>query len=395
MGYTVKKINGELAEYAFDFGGVIALRNFTARTNGNRLIIQSAENANFTILDALVNEVEIDGIVYDDVTAAQEALQRLVFNPNPPVIVSTSQLEKIQKAIDHYEEYNELSNGIEISGTVYNTTEGALRALKDMLQEALDKGGGKGLVSGDAFNVESDSSYLYSIPEDCYLYGVLVKDAASVKVGSVSNGANYGGYDGNPGGVLELGFLKAEEVYITSTVSTEITPILYMNRPLTGGVLGSGGGSVNWMAIEERPDFFPPTAHTHNWGEIEQKPESFPPDTHTHSYNDLTDRPELGGGRVVIAGKVGYNPRRVIKRFAGNFSVVPYPQHSSWKDHHKIVHNLGHTDYVVTGSGLGGDNGRHIKLNCFYMAANYCYVATADDNTANSSDFVFQITAFE
>ncbi len=105
MGYTIKTIDGELREYAFDFGGVIALRNFTARTNGNRLIIQSAENANFTILDALVNEVEIDGVVYDDVTSAQEALQNLVFNPNPPVILKHSEyqelLDKIQQCCDN------------------------------------------------------------------------------------------------------------------------------------------------------------------------------------------------------------------------------------------------------------------------------------------------------
>ncbi|MEQ3501141.1 hypothetical protein ABMY20_15405 [Tenacibaculum sp. SSH1-16] len=87
MGYKIKTVDGELKEYAFDIGGVLALRNFKAVTNGNRLIIESHEKANFTILDALVNEVEIDGIVYDDPTAAQEALQRLVFNPLVPVIL--------------------------------------------------------------------------------------------------------------------------------------------------------------------------------------------------------------------------------------------------------------------------------------------------------------------
>ncbi len=95
MGYTITTIDGELREYAFDFGGVIALRNFTAETNGNRLIIKSAANANFSILDALVNEVEIDGIVYDNAEEAQAALQKLVFNPNPPVLLKPNELDEL------------------------------------------------------------------------------------------------------------------------------------------------------------------------------------------------------------------------------------------------------------------------------------------------------------
>ncbi len=149
-----------------------------------------------------------------------------------------------------------------------------------------------------------------------------------------------------------------------------------------------------WAAIQGKPAAFPPESHSHAWNAITGKPGVFPPATHTHSFNDLTDKPEFGG-QVVIAGKIGCNPRRVLKKFAGNFSVAAYPQHSGWDDHHKIIHNLGHTDYVVTGAALGGNNRRTIKLNCFYMAANYCYVVTADDDTANYSDFVFQITSFK
>lgn len=95
MGYQIQTVTGELKEYAFDIGGVLALRNFTASTNGNRLIVKSHNNANFTILDALVNEVEIDGVVYDDVVSAQEALQRLVFNPAIPQIITEEQRLKI------------------------------------------------------------------------------------------------------------------------------------------------------------------------------------------------------------------------------------------------------------------------------------------------------------
>lgn len=148
-----------------------------------------------------------------------------------------------------------------------------------------------------------------------------------------------------------------------------------------------------WSAITGKPATFPPATHSHDWEAITGKPATFPPAPHSHSYNDLADKPTIGG-QIVIAGKVGYNPRRVIRKFVGDFSVSSYPQNSGWTDHHKITHNIGHTDYIVTGSALGGDGARTVKLNCFYMTANYCYVVTADDATGNAADFVFQITSF-
>lgn len=143
MGYTVKTVDGELKEYAFDIGGVLALRNFTATTNGNRLIIQSQENANFTILDALVNEVEIDGVVYDDVVSAQEALQRLVFNPAIPTIITKELRDLIFSALQPN------PNG---SAVKFFNEKGELVVLD--LSKKVDKVIGKQLSSNDFTDAE-------------------------------------------------------------------------------------------------------------------------------------------------------------------------------------------------------------------------------------------------
>ncbi len=349
--------------------------------------------------------VEINGESFDNI---EDVVKEIV-----------KEIKEIESSIEEISENGNLENGIEIGNEIYNNIEEALNALIEMLNEALANGGGKGLISGDPFEVSANTPYKYTLPEDSYLFGVLVKDAASLIVGNSANGDDYGNYDGNPGGVLELGFLKATEVYVTSSVTTEITPILYMNRPLTGDNSGGGGSTsaaISWAEINDKPTTFPPSEHFHDWADINGKPEKFPPAehshnysweelegkplafppvAHTHSYNDLTDKPNIGVGQVVVAGKVGCAPRRVMKTFTGNFQVQPYPEHTNWKDHHKIVHNLGHTDYILTGAALQSAGcKRTIKVNCFYMSANYCYVVTADDDTANPADFVFQITSF-
>ncbi|CAA0169981.1 hypothetical protein TMFC_140027 [Tenacibaculum maritimum] len=143
MGYKIKTVDGELREYAFDIGGVLALRNFTATTNGNRLIIQSLENANFTILDALVNEVEVDGVVYDDVVSAQEALQRLVFNPAIPTIITKELRDLIFSAIQPK------TNGSDIH---FFNEKGELVELD--LSKKVDKVIGKQLSTNDFTNQE-------------------------------------------------------------------------------------------------------------------------------------------------------------------------------------------------------------------------------------------------
>lgn len=151
-----------------------------------------------------------------------------------------------------------------------------------------------------------------------------------------------------------------------------------------------------WSEITNKPTTFPASEHTHTWAKITEKPTTFPPATHTHSYNDLTDKPTIGKGQIVVAGKVRCYPRQVIKTMAGAFYVSADPRHSDWFHHHKITHNLGHTDYVVTGNIIGkiADTGSTIKLTCYHIGNNYCYVSTSDDDSANDADFHFMITSF-
>ena len=97
--YKVNPLTGELQEYVFEYNGILALRNFTARVEDDRLILHAADDVNFSILEALVSEVEINGVVYDNPTAAQEALTRLTFNQNRPVLLDKTLKDLILGAV--------------------------------------------------------------------------------------------------------------------------------------------------------------------------------------------------------------------------------------------------------------------------------------------------------
>ncbi len=97
--YKVNPLTGELQEYVFEYNGILALRNFTAKVEDERLILHAADDVNFSILEALVSEVEINGVVYDNPTAAQEALTRLTFNQNRPVLLDKTLKELILGAV--------------------------------------------------------------------------------------------------------------------------------------------------------------------------------------------------------------------------------------------------------------------------------------------------------
>ena len=101
--YKVNPLTGELQEYVFEYNGILALRNFTARVEDERLILHSADDVNFSILEALVSEVEINGVLYNNPTAAQEALTRLTFNQNRPVLLDKSLKDLILGAVQKVE----------------------------------------------------------------------------------------------------------------------------------------------------------------------------------------------------------------------------------------------------------------------------------------------------
>lgn len=143
--------------------------------------------------------------------------------------------------------------------------------------------------------------------------------------------------------------------------------------------------SHNWKAIRDKPTAFPPSEHTHNWGDIENAPKAYPPTAHRHNANDID-----GLVKVVIAGKIGARPRRIIKKLKGDFTISADPSFSGSAEIHRITHNLGHTDYIVTGQVPG----RNMKLSCDKAEANYCIVATSNDASGDVADFDFMITSF-
>ena len=132
--YKVRPDTGELQEYLFEYNGILALKNFVARVDGERLILHSAEDMNFSILDALVSEVEINGVVYDNADAAQLALQRLTFNTNRPVIMTQRERELLLGALQ--------------SGNYVGTA----ADLKSLIDGKVDKEAGKGLSTNDFTN---------------------------------------------------------------------------------------------------------------------------------------------------------------------------------------------------------------------------------------------------
>ena len=132
--YKVRPDTGELQEYLFEYNGILALKNFVARVDGERLILHSAEDMNFSILDALVSEVEINGVVYDNADAAQQALQRLTFNTNRPVIMTQRERELLLGALQ--------------SGNYVGTA----ADLKSLIDGKVDKEAGKGLSTNDFTN---------------------------------------------------------------------------------------------------------------------------------------------------------------------------------------------------------------------------------------------------
>lgn len=132
--YKVNPLTGELQEYIFEYNGILALRNFQTKLDGERLILHHADDVNFSLLETLVSEVEINGVVYDNPTAAQEALTRLTFNQNRPTILPQDERALITNA---------LQRGDYI---------GTARDLFNLINSKVDKVPGKMLSSNDFTN---------------------------------------------------------------------------------------------------------------------------------------------------------------------------------------------------------------------------------------------------
>ena len=264
--YKVRPDTGELQEYLFEYNGILALKNFVARVDGERLILHSAEDMNFSILDALVSEVEINGVVYDNADAAQQALQRLTFNTNRPVIMTQRERELLLGALQ--------------SGN-YVGTAADLKALIDC---KVDKEAGKGLSTNDftnAYKQKLETLEDYDIELDENTTELRFKKGSNVvrriSLMFLDDEGTKLVYN-KPEKTLELRDKRNNlltSIPVSHFVSNIPDGIVVQNGKIKlmagNNVIFENAFSYNDLA--DKPDLnFAPASHRHNWDDIEGKP---------------------------------------------------------------------------------------------------------------------------
>ncbi|WP_042010123.1 hypothetical protein, partial [Capnocytophaga canis] len=321
MGYKVDPVTGQLSEYIFEIGGILALRNFTARTIGERLIIESATNANFVILDAFVGEVQIDGVVYDDPIAAQEALQRLVFNPNVPVIMTLQQQQMLLGALQ--------------KGSYSGTASELKQHLETLINTKVTQEPGKGLIS-DAEKTDIAENKKKRV-EDFTITGDVDKIFTLIYNDGSTKAKNFTDIVGQSGADVMLNSLN-------------------FNKDT--GVL-TGVRSDGQQLTVDLNGRFALLNHSHAWNDITGKPATFPPSSHTHEVNwsDIQNKPDLSqlGAKSVI--KVTVDTVRNISVKVGTTTAGNYvPQEG---DELSVEFKKGQTANNVT---LNIDNSGEKKI---------------------------------
>ena len=286
--YKIRPDTGDLQEYLFEYNGILALKNFVARVDGERLILHSAADMNFSILDALVSEVEIDGRVYDNAEAAQEALMRLTFNTNRPVIMTQQERELLQGALQR------------------GTYVGTAADLKALIDGKVDKEAGKGLSTNDftnAYKQKLDTLADYDIELDEATTELKFKKGNNV-VRRISlmflddEGTKL--LYNRTAKTLELRDKRDNlltSIPVSHFVSNIPTSIVVQNGKikLMAGSEVINENTISYNDLANKPNLdFAPRSHRHNWSEIEGKPSlNFAPLNHTHSWNDIEGKPSL------------------------------------------------------------------------------------------------------
>lgn len=265
--YKVRPDTGELQEYLFEYNGILALKNFVARVDGERLILHSAEDMNFSILDALVSEVEINGVVYDNADAAQQALQRLTFNTNRPVIMTQRERELLLGALQ--------------SGNYVGTA----ADLKSLIDSKVDKEAGKGLSTNDftnAYKQKLDTLEDYDIELDENTTELRFKRGSNVvrriSLMFLDDEGTKLVYN-KPEKTLELRDKRNNlltSIPVSHFVSNIPDGIVVQNGKIKlldgNNVIFENAFSYNDLA--DKPDLnFAPASHRHNWDDIDGKPE--------------------------------------------------------------------------------------------------------------------------
>ncbi|WP_265427878.1 SGNH/GDSL hydrolase family protein [Chryseobacterium sp. YIM B08800] len=100
MSHIFETVTGTSEALAFKFNGQFALKNYNVEiVNGNKLKVVSTTNEMFSLLEADVREVEINGMIYSDPAAAQIALTSLVYSENEPVVLTKEQYMQLSSAV--------------------------------------------------------------------------------------------------------------------------------------------------------------------------------------------------------------------------------------------------------------------------------------------------------
>jgi len=258
--YKVNPLTSELQEHVFEYNGILALRNFTAKVEDERLILHAADDVNFSILEALVSEVEINGVVYDNPTAAQEALTRLTFNQNRPVLLDKSLKELILGAVQKVE-------GKGLSSNDYTNDE------KQKNEENALKRVANVTVTGDVNKIITitfaDSTVIQAPFKD--------NDhipSADVNMNSLNFNINTGVLTG----------VKNDGNEITVTLDGRYALI-------------SHNHDEQYAAKEHTHSEYAPTNHTHNWNDIQGKPDNL---ATTESVKTAVEGIQVGGRNLFI-----------------------------------------------------------------------------------------------
>lgn len=149
--YHFSAATGALQNYMFVLNELLVIRCFKVRIEGERLIVHAADDKNFCILDALANEVSVNGVVYDNPTEAQAVLMPLIFSTEDLVLLSSQLQTLIQGAVQK----------IEGKGLSSNDFTDEFKAKLEGLQQVdisnkVDKEKGKGLSSNNFTDEDKD-----------------------------------------------------------------------------------------------------------------------------------------------------------------------------------------------------------------------------------------------
>ena len=279
--HKVNPLTGELQEYVFEYNGILALRNFTAKVEDERLILHAADDVNFSILEALVSEVEINGVVYDNPTAAQEALTRLTFNQNRPVLLD--------------------------------------KTLKDLILGAVQKVEGKGLSSNDFTNEEKQKNEENALKRVANLTvtGDVNKIITLTFADSTVIQAPFKDNDHIPSADVNMNSLNFN---VNTGVLTgvkkdgnEITVTLDGRYALI-----SHNHDEQYAAKEHTHSEYAPINHTHNWNDIVGKPNNL---ATTENIKTAIDEIQIGGRNYVLKSK----EKQTLVGYVGKYWALSEP----------------------------------------------------------------------